>query len=66
VDPALRLGGRDPLDAMGTGLKLEARKHAATRDAADDLLVAAMLAGAFAQHLDGEALGLGVARVHAQ
>ena len=35
-------------------------------DAADDFLVAAVLAGALAQHLDLPALGFGVAGVHAE
>ena len=38
----------------------------ASGDAADDLLVAAVLAGAFAHDLRREALGFGVAGIHAQ
>ena len=48
------------------GLELEPREDARARDARDDLLVAAVLARALAEHLDLPALALGVARVHAE
>ena len=66
VDAALRFGRGDPLYTMRAGLKLVARKDPAAGDAADDLLIAAVLARAFAHDFDGESLGFGVARVHAQ
>ena len=44
VDAPLRLGRRHALHAMRAGLELEPRKRAAPDDAADDLLVAAVLA----------------------
>ena len=64
VDAALRLGRRHALHAVRAGLELELRIGAAADDAADDLAVAAVLAGALAEHLDAPALALGVARVH--
>ncbi len=66
VDAALRLRGGHALHAMGAGLELERGVDAAARDAADDLLVAAVLALARAQDLDGPAHGFGVLRVHAE
>ena len=48
VDPALRLGRRHALHAVGAGLELQQREGALADDAADDLLVAAVLAGALA------------------
>ncbi len=66
VDAALRLGGRHALHAVRARLELEARIGAAADHAADDFLVAAVLAGALAQHLDLPALPLGKAGVHAE
>ena len=66
VDAALCLGRRHALHAVRAGLELEPRVRALADDAADDLLVAAVLAGALAQHLDSPALPFGVARVHAE
>jgi hypothetical protein len=66
VDAALRLGGGHALHAVRAGLELETCVGAAAHHAADDLLVAAVLARALAHHLDLPALALGVARVHAE
>src|SRR5258707_14737228 len=64
MNASLCFGGRHSLHAMGAGLEFEQRTRAASDDAADDFLVAAVLAGTLAQYLDAPALGLGVARVH--
>ena len=58
--PPLRFGGRDALHPVGAGLELETRVDAATHDAADDLLEAAMLAVALAHYFDLPALPFGV------
>ena len=64
MNAALRLGLGDTLDAMCTGLELQAAVHAAPFNAGDDLLEAAVFAGAVAQDSDAPTLVLGVARVH--
>ena len=56
VDAPLRLGRRHALHAVGAGFELEPRERALAGDAADDFLVAAVLAGALAEHLDVPAL----------
>ena len=66
VDAALRFGRGHALHAMRAGLELEMRERAVADDAADDFLVAAVLAGALRQHFDAPALLVGVARVHAE
>src|SRR5262245_2893144 len=65
MDAALRLGGGHALHAVGTRLELQPRERAFTGDATDDLAVAPVLTGALAEHLRAEALGFGIARVHA-
>src|SRR3989337_970326 len=65
VDAALRLGGGDALDAVGAALVLEAGVSAAAMHLEDDLLEAALLALARGEDVDGPALRLGVAGVHA-
>ena len=65
VNASLCLGRRHALHAMGAGLEFQPRERAAAGNAADDLLVATVLAGAFAEYLGGEALRFRVARVHA-
>ena len=49
MNASLRLGGRHALHAMRAGLEFELRIRAAADDAADDLLVAAVLARTLAQ-----------------
>ncbi len=66
MDPPLRLRLRHPLHAVRAGLEFQAREGPVAGDAADDLLVTAVLSRALAQHLDGEPLRLGIARVHAK
>src|SRR5215470_13310055 len=65
VDTSLRFGGGYALYAVGTRLELQTRERALAGDAADDLAVAAMLAGVLAQHLAAEAVRFGIASVHA-
>ena len=66
VDAALRFGRGHALDAMRARLELEVRERASADDAADDFLVAAVLAGALRQHFDAPALHVGIARIHAK
>ena len=47
VDAALRFGCGHALHAVHAGFELEAREGAGTRDAADDLAIAAVFAGDF-------------------
>ena len=64
VDPALRLGLRHPLDAVGAALELEHRVGAVAADLERDLLEAADLGGRLREHLGGEAALLRVAGEH--
>src|SRR5690606_39295821 len=64
MDAALGLGLRYALHPVSTRLELESAVDIATLDAGDDFLVAAMLAGALAEHLDAPALQLGIAGIH--
>src|SRR6185437_45722 len=66
MNSPLRLGLRHALHAVGAGFELQARERPAAGDPADDLLVATVLAGALAQHLERKALRFGVAAVHAK
>ena len=66
MDPALRLGLGDSLDAVRASLVLEHRVGALALDGEDDLLVAAGLVRARREHLRLEAAALRVARQHAQ
>src|ERR1700733_1935694 len=66
MNASLGLGGRHALHAMRAGLELEPRKSPAADPPADDFLVAAMLAWAFAQGLHLPALRFGIAGVHAK
>src|SRR4249920_2662154 len=66
MNATLCFGLRYALHTMGTRFELEPGKRATPDDAADDFLVAAMLAGIFAQDFHAPALGFGVARVHAK
>src|SRR5207244_6751230 len=64
VDPALRLGLGDALDAVRARLPLEDRVGAVALDREHDLLEAAGLVRAHLELLDGEAAPLRVAREH--
>jgi hypothetical protein len=66
MDASLRFGRRYSLHAMGSRFEFERGVCAATDDPADDLLVAAVFARAFAQNLDFPALGFCEARIHAE
>ncbi len=66
VDAALRLGGGHTLHAMRARLELQGRIDAAARNAADDLLVAAVFAFPCAQDLDAPAHRFGVPGIHAE
>ncbi len=54
------------MHAVRSGFEFEQRISPAADDAADDFLVAAMLARTFAQNLDAPTLGFGITRVHAE
>src|SRR4051812_44427074 len=64
MDPPLRLGLGDALDAMRAGLPLEDGVRAVALDREHDLLETARLVTARLELLDGEAPPLGVARQH--
>ena len=64
VDPARRLGRRDPLDAMDAALELEPAVRAVAVDLEDRLLDPADPGLVEAQDLGLEAVALGVADVH--
>src|SRR5271156_2917540 len=66
VNASLRLGRRHALHAVGARLELQQRVGAATDDAADDFLVAAVLAGTLGEHLHLPALRFGVTGIHAK
>ena len=66
MDASLGLGLGDALDAMRSGLELEARVHVFPGDAGDDFLVAAVFTGALAHHLHVPAVVGGVIVVHAE
>src|SRR5258708_556255 len=66
MNASLRLGGGHALHAVRSGFEFEQRIRPAADDAADDFLVAAMLARTFAQNLDAPTLGFGITRVHAE
>ena len=51
---------------MGPGLEFQQGVRTTPNDAADDLFVTAVLAGALAQHFDAPALRFGVAGIHAK
>src|SRR5204862_7850197 len=61
----LRLGRRHALHAVRSGFELQQRERTPADDAAGDLVVAAVLARAFAEHLHRESPAFRVARVHA-
>src|SRR5258708_15990892 len=63
MNASLRLGGGHALHAVRSGFEFEQRIRPAADDAADDFLVAAMLARTFAQNLDAPTLGFGITRV---
>src|SRR5581483_10293128 len=66
MNAALRFRVGDSLHAVGARLELQSRERPPAGNAADDFLVAAVLARVVAQDLDCEALRLGVTSVHAQ
>ena len=65
VNAPLGLGRRHALYAVRSGFELQQRECTPADDAADDLLVAAVLARALAEHLHCESPAFRVARVHA-
>ena len=66
VNASLRFGRRHALHAMRAGFELEMRERAAADDAADDFLVAAVLARDFPTALRRASRVVGIARVHAK
>jgi len=56
MDAALRFGGRHALHAVHARFELEARERARTRDAADDLAIAAVLARTLRERFHREAV----------
>src|SRR5262249_41518863 len=63
VDATLRFGGWDTLDTMSTALVLEASIGASAAHLHYDLFVATNTALVGVEHLDGPALGVGVAEI---
>ena len=66
VDTALGLGFRHALHPVGAGFEFQLAVDVFARNARDDFLVTAVLAGPFAEYFQAPALVFGVLGVHAQ
>ena len=64
MDPALRLGGRDPLDPMHTGLAAEPPEGVLPPHRKDDFPHAAQGGATLRDQLDPQPVPLAISRVH--